>query len=93
MIYKKCGVVLLDLMAETNIVPDFFVPTNAKRQMATQTMDALNRKFGKNTVFSGALGVNPRWPRWKARSDKCSPHYTSNWDELPIAHAGDTKAL
>ncbi len=83
--YKKCGIILLDLISEKHVMPDLFLgKIDAKRQQLANIYDHLNARYGKRTLFYGAMGVNSRW---KMRNDKCSPHYTTCWDELPIAKA------
>lgn len=83
--YKKCGIILLDLIAKDFVVPDlFFGGIDPKRTTLMQTIDSLNARFGKNTIFFGALGTNPRW---KMRSDKRSLYNTTDWKALPIVHA------
>ena len=82
--YKKCGIILVDLVSEENIVPDLFFKANPKSQILMQTVDALNKRFGKNKVFFGAtLGDNS----WKMRADFLSPHHTTDWKQLPIVKA------
>lgn len=83
--YKKCGVVLLDLLPKKNVLPDLFLGvSNAKRDRVMYTVDALNQHFGKDTLFYGAMGINPVW---KMKRDKCSSDYTSDWEGLAIAKA------
>lgn len=83
--YKKCGVILLDLMPEEHIIPDFFqAAPDPKRTVVMQTVDALNSRFGKDTVFFGAMGTDPQW---KMRSGRRSRHNTTNWNCLPTAKA------
>lgn len=83
--YKKCGIILLDLQPEKNIVPDLFLGgINPKRKAVMQTVDALNAHFGKNTVFFGAMGTDSQW---KARSDRRSEYNTTSWNKLPIVYA------
>ena len=83
--YKKCGVILLDLIPERQELPDLFsTGMRPERKQLMQTIDALNNRFGKGTLFFAAAGTDPRW---KMRSDKRSRHYTTDWDDLPIAKA------
>lgn len=87
-LYKKCGVVLLDLIPKSQIAPDlFFGGFDPKKQQLTQTIDAVNAHFGKNTLFYGSMGKVRGDSLWKSRSSHRSPHYTSDWNELPIARA------
>lgn len=83
--YKKCGVILLDLLPETNVVPDLFLGApNPKRKHIAQTMDEINARFGKNSVFYAAMGVNPQWKMRRERSSRC---YTTHWEGLAVVRA------
>lgn len=83
--YKKCGVILLDLVPHSNIVPDLFLgDINPKRQRVVEAMDNINARFGKNSLFYAAMGVDPQWAmRCGRRSDR----YTTCWKELATAKA------
>lgn len=83
--YKKCGIILLDLIPECQVIPDLFIDgQNPKRQHLMKTVDVLNSRFGKNTLFYAAMGTNPQW---KMRSDKCSRHFTTSWEDLANVRA------
>jgi DNA polymerase V len=83
--YKKCGVIMIDLVSETSVAPDLFLGGFLlKHRRILETVDALNKRFGKNTVFYGAMGIDRSW---KVRSDSRSSRYTTCWDELPIVKA------
>lgn len=83
--YKKCGIILLDLIDEKDVVTDFFQKeVDPKRKAIMQTIDSLNGRFSKNKIFFGAVGVNPDWVM---RSDKKSPYNTVDWKLLPIVKA------
>jgi DNA polymerase V len=83
--YKKCGVILLDLITQAAIMPDLFVEgSTAKRKALMHTVDALNARFGKNTIVFGPRNKNPKW---KMRSERHSKHSTTDWDALPIVKA------
>lgn len=83
--YKKCGIILLDLIPKAQVIPDFFLPPiDPKREHLTKVIDNLNARFGKNRVFYGAMGVNAGW---KMRSENRSKHYTTSWDDLAVANA------
>jgi DNA polymerase V len=45
------------------------------------TIDAINQRFGKETLRIAASGIKPQWT---IKSEMRSPRYTSNWQELPI---------
>lgn len=83
--YKKCGIILLDLCEEKDIVPDLFLkPVNEKRKTLMHTVDELNKKFGKDKIFFGAMGTNPHW-QMKRNFKSC--HNTTSWDALPQVSA------
>lgn len=83
--YKKCGIILLDLVEKDLVIPDLFLGNfDPKRITLMQTVDHVNARFGKNMVFFGALGTNPQW---KMRSDRRSQYNTTEWSALPIVRA------
>lgn len=85
--YKKCGIILLDLVQEQDVVPDLFLGNiDPKRKRANKAVDAINNYFGKNTIFYGAMGVSTD-PAWKMRSDKSSCYNTTSWKHLPVVRA------
>lgn len=83
--YKKCGLTLCDLSDERVYQTDLFLaaPSPKKRRLA-KVLDAINEKFGKNSLFYGAMGIKREW---QMRSEKRSPAYTSCWEELVIVKA------
>lgn len=83
--YKKCGVMLLDLVPEDLVAPDFFDSGGGERkQILLGAIDNINARYGKNTVFYGAMGTNPVW---KMRAAFRSQAFTTSWGELGIAYA------
>jgi DNA polymerase V len=83
--YKKCGVVLLDLLPEMEVCLDLFTKRpNDKRKLFLETMDIVNQKLGKKTLFFAASGVDSSW---EMNSKNRSPRYTTAWDELSEAKA------
>lgn len=83
--YKKCGIILLELLPEQNVVPDLFLgAVDPKRSLLMHRLDHINGHFGKNSVFFGAMGTNPRW---KMRSDLLSHYNTTDLDNLPLVRA------
>lgn len=83
--YKKCGIILLDLIPKSQVMPDLFFKTrNTKREKIAELYDNINAQFGKNSIIYGAMGINSSW---KMRKEKASRRYTTSWDELAIAKA------
>jgi hypothetical protein len=48
------------------------------------TVDAINARFGRHSLFYGAMGIDQGWA---SRSDNHSRRYTTRWDELAIVKA------
>lgn len=84
--YKKAGVMLMDLMPNTVSQGTLFAGPrdreNSGRVMSA--LDALNERFGRDTVHLASAGINHRWAM---RAENKSPCYTTRWDELPTAYA------
>ena len=49
-----------------------------------KSLDKINQKMGRGTVFFAAQGITRTWAM---RSVFKSPHYTTDWDEIPRALA------
>lgn len=84
-LYVKCGIVLLDILPDTYYQGDLFsVDLPQQNSAVMHAMDNINRKYGKSTIHLAAEGFKKEW---LARSNKKSPNYTTQWDELAIAVA------
>ena len=85
--YKKAGVIMQRLQPESRIQGNLFLqnydPTKKTKLM--NTVDELNSKFGRTTVFWAVSGMDKSWA---TKRDKVSPRYTTCWSELPIVKAG-----
>ncbi len=78
--FKKAGVMLLDLVSATHVTSTLFdVPDSVSSQSRMKAMDALNRRFGRDTVILGSSGVKPKW---SLRREMLSPCYSTDWREL-----------
>jgi DNA polymerase V len=80
--FKKAGVKLTDIIPEKD-VPLSFMEVNYlddKRKKLMETVDKLNRIYGQDTLFYASNGIKKDW---KMRRAKLSPHYTTNWNDLP----------
>jgi DNA polymerase V len=81
--YKKAGITLT-LLSDKRIRQGtlFDQPETAARSARLMAaIDAANKAFGRNTLRSAATGISQQ--RWKARSNNCTPHYTTRWEDLP----------
>lgn len=83
--YKKCGVILMDLIPMEDILPDLFLGSpDPKRERLMHLVDSVNARFGKDALFYAAMGVKQHW---RARSSNRTRQYTTNWDDLALAKA------
>ena len=85
--YKKSGVVLTGLSEARHEQSELFdnpakLVNRARADCMMQTLDALNKRFGRDTVTVAAAGINKPW---KMRTDRIAPAYTTRWSELPQA--------
>jgi DNA polymerase V len=80
--YKKCGVGLLDLSRPEDLQGDLFQSPVMGSKAVMDTLDAINRKFGRDTAGFAASGWRSN-PAWGMRQRNVSPSYTTNWADLP----------
>jgi DNA polymerase V len=80
--YAKAGVMLLDLQANTGIQGHLFLQTAdpLKRASLNETMDQINRHWGRGTVRLASAGFNHGW---KMKQEHLSPSWTTRWGEIP----------
>lgn len=79
--YKKTGVMLSDLSPADVQQGDLFDPgADDRRQRLMLTLDTLNHKLGRDTLFFAGQGVRQRW---HMRRDLKSPAYTTDFNDLP----------
>ncbi len=78
--YVKAGALLDDLCPPDAAPPTLFGAPSPRSDRLMAAMDGLNAKFGRNTVFPAAVGIERGW---KQRTAHRSPRYTTRLDELP----------
>lgn len=77
---KRCGILLCDFIQEENLGTDLFWPgLDAKKRQLMATLDTVNARFGKNTLFYASTRIR--------NCSYHSPHYTTCWDDLPRVRA------
>ena len=80
--YHKLGVILTNLQPSKTEQIQLFKKTNYSRSdKLMKTLDSINTNMGKNTVFQASQGTERAW---KMVSQKQSPEFTTNWNELLI---------
>jgi DNA polymerase V len=84
--YKKAGVLLTALSNKANRQEDLFEESSssARSEQLMASLDAINKKFGKGKLRTGAAGFQQRWAM---RAENRSPRYTTRWGELPVVMA------
>lgn len=79
--YKKVGVCLSGIIPREYVQGNLFMPPPRwNKGELLNTFDAINRKYGKSTVFSGLVGT--RVKEWELIKEDRSPRYTTQWGEL-----------
>lgn len=77
--YYKIGIGLVDLVSDKFLQHDLFNAPSGNPALM-QTFDKINQRYGRDTVFIAAQGIEQRW---SMRRDMLSPQYTTKWNSLP----------
>ena len=86
--YKKTGVQLTNLVSEEEFQPSLFDQAQPGRIDVDKIVDEINRRLGdrKNPVITRASqGTDHSGKAWKMKAERHSPHYTTDWNQLPEA--------
>lgn len=79
--FQKVGVMLSGLVPKDTAQPGLFDEVDRVKMSAVmKVMDKINMEWGSETLFFAGAGNKKAW---KMRREKKSPHYTTNWNELP----------
>jgi DNA polymerase V len=84
--YKKVGVMLMNLSPNSVTQGSLFDSPKPREETARvmAALDALNRRYGRDTRVLGSAGTGGRWAM---KAGNRTPRYTTSWAELPKAHA------
>ena len=83
--YKKAGVMCTALVPTGQVQPDLFDQQDRPKSKRLMTaLDAVNDRWGAGTLEYASCGLTKAW---KTQFHRRSPAYTTDWDELPVAHA------
>ncbi|MBP6976522.1 Y-family DNA polymerase [Candidatus Dojkabacteria bacterium] len=86
-LYKKTGVILTDISSVKDVQLNFnvncFLQHTEKQNQIMNSIDRINKKWGRDTVTVGALGLENNL---KMRQNMKSPRYTTNWEEILNVH-------
>ncbi len=84
--YHRAGVWLHDFVPDSLFQTDLFGRVNVEQELRSsarmEALDSINYQFGRGTIRYAAEDLARRWrPKQQLRS----PHYISDWNDLPIA--------
>ena len=86
--YSKAGVVTVDLVPLA--VSQRALIGRLDRERAGRLMgalDACNARFGRGSVVPARAGLAQQRRAWTTKFEMRTPRYTTQVDELPVAHA------
>lgn len=82
--YKKTSIIIPEIHHRHEAQLSLFHYSAKEREQQyrlMETVDSLNRRFGRNRVFFGTSGMKRDWDM---RRRFLSPRYTTCWHELPV---------
>lgn len=80
--YKKAGIMLQGIQSDQVWQNDLFAPEpDPVREALMQTLDRVNRKYGRGTVKAATELLGSRW---QMKQELRSPRYTTCWEELRV---------
>jgi len=82
--YKKAGIILTDLVP-VGVVSESLFSVSAKTKEVTNTLVAINKKYGSSSLRLGTA-VDSR-TSWQSKKELISPSYTTDWKGLCIVVA------
>jgi len=86
----KAGVMLCDLSSELHQQCELDLEVEAPvrdRSKLMKAMDQLNTRYGRGTLQVAAMGQQNQLQAWQMRQERRTPHYTTDWRQIPIARA------
>jgi DNA polymerase V len=85
-LYKKAGVMLMDLAPDTVHQQTLFssAPSMQTAVKVMAAMDALNSRYGRDALHLASAGLGHRWA---TLAQNRTQKYTTDWNELPTVRA------
>ena len=84
--YKKAGFMLMELCDEKSFQGDLLTMSHLPETSGLMNvLDAINHRFGQNTLKPAAIGFQPR--DWHMNQQSLSPKYTTCWKDILTVHA------
>ena len=85
-VYRKAGVTLYAIRPRRPHQGSLFGRPVQDDEALMQAVDQINGTMGRGTIGVAAAGL-PGDRDWTMTRDNTSQHYTTRWDELPVARA------
>lgn len=91
--FIKAGVMLLELQRASMVQHELALePTEDEeptrdRSRLMAAVDAINGRYGKRTVHSGATGQTGPQRTWGMKQERRTPQYTTRLEDVPVARA------
>jgi len=80
-LYKKAGVMMMDICSEDAVQGSIFDKIDrTKHKSLMTTMDAINDRYGRNTLKFACMGDGKAW---KIKQERLSPCYTTRIKDFP----------
>jgi len=80
-LYKKAGVMLMDICSENAVQGSLFDTTDRKKhQNLMAALDGINDRYGRNTLKLACMGDGKAW---KIKQERLSPCYTTRMSDFP----------
>ncbi|PZD70184.1 hypothetical protein C1752_17113 [Acaryochloris thomasi RCC1774] len=80
--YAKAGVMLLDISQANTMQGHLFQERNSEKAITLMnTVDQLNRLYGRRAVFFASEGCDQQWAMKRQRMTQA---YTTRWEDLPV---------
>ncbi len=78
--YAKAGVIFIDLCRKEHMPSQFFPSRDPERSdTLMKTLDAVNQRYGRDTLRPGGAGAIPAW---SMRRSNLSPAYTTCFEDI-----------
>ena len=89
--YAKAGVMLLDLQPKTRhqftLDLEDEAQHNEARARLMQTLDGVNKRYGRGTIKLASAGTQTQHRTWQMRQERKTPGYTTDWRGLAEVRA------
>ena len=86
----KAGVMLMELQSASTHLQgelDLEVDVERDREKLMNTLDELNRRYGKGSVHMASAGIEGNNRIWTMKQERRTPGYTTCWDDMPVVRA------